>query len=139
MSQYEVKATYDQERTYDALAGPFEIRVDFNETAFPGSAQYFLTSLAACKLVALMELRQKHKMDITQAEILVKGETGRGETLPGTRIPSSRFLKIDILFRVKTPHTEEELRQYLKQVNSACTVGNSISEKIEQNYSFEWI
>lgn len=129
MSQYEVRAVHDKERTYDCKAGSFQISVDFDEKASPGSAQYFLASLAACKLVAMLELRQKHRMDITQAEVLISGKTGRGEPVDGTRIPSSRFERIDILFRVKTPHTEEELREYLRFVNGACTMGTTYARR----------
>lgn len=136
MANSQVKAVHVNDRVYLNTTGPFNVNLDFDEKEAPGAAQYFLTSLASCKIVSLLELRNRFKMDISEAWIEVFGETGRGELVPGTRFPTSSFKRIEYVFHVATSHTEEELFDYLRFVNAACTMGNSVSEKIEQIYRF---
>lgn len=139
MSKYAVTATFDHDRVYRNDAVPHSVKVDFNEQEALGSASTMLASLASCKLVSLLELRAKFKMNIEYAEIEVKGETGRAELIEGTHIPISRLLKIEYIFRIRTTHTDEELWEYMKFVNGACTMGNSLSEKIDIIYRIERI
>lgn len=139
MSNYTVTATFDRDRIYRNRAVPGDIIIDFNESEAPGSASTFMASLASCKLVSLLELRKKYNMTIDYAEVLVKGETGRAELIEGTHVPISRFLRLEYTFRLRTDHSDEELREYLKFVNGACTMGNSLSEKIDIIYRIERI
>lgn len=139
MSNYTVTATYDKDRVYQNQAFPQGITIDFNETEAPGAASTFMASLASCKLVSLLELRAKYKMDIEYAEVLVKGVTGWGEPIEGSHLKISRFRNLDFIFRLKTSNTDEELWEYMKFVNGACTMGNSISEKIDITYRIELI
>lgn len=139
MGNFQVSATLKTDRIYQNQAGPHNIKIDFDEVAAPGAASTFLASLASCKLVSFMELKDKYKIHIDDAQVVVNGQTGRGELIEGTRIPSSRFLNIEFIFRVRTDHTDEELWEYIKYVNGACTMGNSLSEKININYQIEHI
>ena len=139
MGNYQVQATFVKDQIYLNQVVPQPINIDFNEAAAPGAASTFLASLASCKLVSLLELKEKYKMQIDEAQVLVNGVTGRGELIEGTHIPSSRFLSIEFIFRVKSNQTDEELWDYLKYVNGACTMGNSLSEKIDINYRIDRI
>ncbi len=139
MAEYTTRAVWKQDRQYDNQVDDFAVAVDFDRKAAPSAGQMLLVSLASCKLVSFLDLRRKHGMDIQHAEIEVRGVTGKGEPIEGTRYPSFRFLRIDYVFKVRTDHSEEELLHYLKFVNGACTVGNSISDRVEQTYSFQRI
>lgn len=139
MADYMTTATWKQARRYDNAVDDFSIAVDFDKTTAPNAGQMFLVALASCKLVSFLDLRLKHGMDIEAAEIEVRGSTGKEESILGTRYPSFRFLTIDYIFKVRTEHTEEELWEYLKFVNAVCTVGNTISDKVDQSYSFQRI
>ena len=139
MAEYMTTAVWKQDRRYDNVVADFSIAVDFDRKTAPSAGQMLLVSLASCKLVSLLDLRSKHGMDIEHAEIEVRGVTGKGERIEGTRYPSFRFLRIDYVFKVRTDHTDDELWAYLKFVNGACTVGNTISGQVEQNYSFQRI
>lgn len=136
MGNYTVRADFRQERTFRNSTAGFEMDLDFNEEHAAGAAQFFLSSLASCKLVSLLELRNRFNMEISEAFVEVHGMTGRTETVEGTRFPIFRFKKIEYVFHVRTDHSDEELKDYLRFVNAACTMGNSISEKIEQIYRF---
>ncbi len=136
MAKAQVKAVHVKDRVYLNTTDQFALTLDFNEGEAPGASQYFLASLASCKIVSLLELRTRFKMDISEAWIEVFGETGRGAMVEGTHFPTSSFKRIEYVFHVATSHTDEELFDYLRFVNAACTMGNSVSEKIEQIYRF---
>lgn len=131
-----VRAEHLEERVYLNKTADYEMKLDFNEQEAAGSSQYFLSSLASCKLVSLLELRKKFEMDIQEAFVEVYGETGRIGLVEGSRFPVSAFKTIEYVIYVKTEHSDDELHDFLRYVNAACTMGNSISEKIEQNYRF---
>lgn len=136
MGKYMVRAEHLEERVYLNKTADYEMKLDFNEKEAAGSSQYFLSSLASCKLVSLLELRKKFEMDIQEAFVEVYGETGRIGLVEGSRFPVSAFKTIEYVFYLETEHSDEELHDFLRYVNAACTMGNSISEKIEQNYRF---
>lgn len=131
-----VRAEHLEERVYLNKTADYEMKLDFNEKEAAGSSQYFLSSLASCKLISLLELRKKFEMDIQEAFVEVYGETGRIGLVEGSRFPVSAFKTIEYVFYLETEHSDEELHDFLRYVNAACTMGNSISEKIEQNYRF---
>lgn len=136
MGKYMVRAEHLEERVYLNKTADYEMKLDFNEKEAAGSSQYFLSSLASCKLISLLELRKKFEMDIQEAFVEVYGETGRIGLVEGSRFPVSAFKTIEYVFYLETEHSDEELHDFLRYVNAACTMGNSISEKIEQNYRF---
>ena len=136
MGKYMVRADHLQERVYLNKTADYEMKIDFNEKEAAGSSQYFLSSLASCKLISLLELRTKFEMEISEAYVEVYGETGRIGIVEGTRFPVSAFKTVEYVFYLKTDHSDEELKDYLRFVNAGCTMGNSISDKIEQNYCF---
>lgn len=136
MGKHMVRAEHLEERVYLNKTADYEMKLDFNEQEAAGSSQYFLSSLASCKLVSLLELRKKFEMDIQEAFVEVYGETGRIGLVEGSRFPVSAFKTIEYVIYVKTEHSDDELHDFLRYVNAACTMGNSISEKIEQNYRF---
>lgn len=134
MGKYKVTTSLSSKRVYENQTGSFRSDLDFDEVQAPGAAQYFLSSLGSCKLVSFLELRTRFHMDIEEAYLEVSGETGRAGTVENTRFPIFRFQRIEYEFHIRSPHTDDELMEYLKYVNAACTMGNSISEKIEQIY-----
>ncbi|PKK40624.1 hypothetical protein ABB02_00073 [Clostridiaceae bacterium JG1575] len=136
MGTYRVKSVQVKKRFYLTEAGEMDIKVDFDREVGPSAGELFLASIGSCKLVSFLELRQKHHMRIEDAELVLEGVTGVGEVASGHRYPASAFTQITYTFYVATDHTVEELEAYLIHVNDACTIGNSLSEKIQQKTRF---
>lgn len=131
MGLYNIYGEYLAGRKYQFFQGDIKTTIDLDQKEFQGPGGLLLSSLGACKLASFLELKDKYKIRAEEVHLKISGETGFDGLVESTRQPISRFLKIKLFWEIKTNHSEEEIREFMKKVDGACTIGNSLNKDIE--------
>lgn len=130
MANYKVETAFREGRIYENSENSAVLTLDLDRKndMNPGSA--LLAALGTCKLASFIELKDKYRIRTGEVKVTVKGETGTEES-ENKRQPRSSFKTIEISYSIETDHTEDEISEFLKYVDLACTIGNSLSDSIE--------
>ena len=97
----------------------------------PNPMETVLSALSACKLVDFWDLAEKYKIAFDDASIEVTAVVGPDGMVEGTHQPKNMIKSIHTVWSIKSKLSDEEIEKYLKIVDGACTVGNSMNPSIE--------
>lgn len=138
MGVYTINTRMDKGRVYQSTSQGQTINLENQrDKTYMNPGEVLLAALGACKCMSFYDLAQKYGMDIQQCQVEIHGVTGKGPLIEGTHIPSSRLLSVEYVYKIQSANSDEELENYMKYVDGACTVGNSLKDDILQSHRFE--
>lgn len=127
-------AKYKNGLVIDSVTRDYEVSMDAapplgtKEGMTPG--ELFLNSLAGCKIMSLMTLARKNKIDIEDITLEIVGEAG----LISPDDIGKEFKKIDSTYNIVSSHPRSTIEELIKDADKICTVGNSLNSNIEKTY-----
>lgn len=100
-----------------------------NKGMTPG--ELLMNSIAGCKMITFVSLAKLNNVTVEDLVIEVTGNTENIGFVDNIKVPKKLFKSIHIIYKVKTPNTNKEIREYLKLVDECCTVANALSKDIK--------
>lgn len=122
----------------EATAGKQTLSIDLAPPAGKGMgmtpSQLMGSAVLGCRIISFVSLARKMKFEFESLEIELEATTRESGTVEGTRFKTHHYDKIHMIYKVKTTRTKEEIEEFLVLVHQLCTVGNALSDDIEQTH-----
>ncbi|MEF9951993.1 MAG: OsmC family protein [Clostridium sp.] len=101
-----------------------------NKGMTPGDM--LLNSIAGCKIISFVSLGKKFNITFEDIEVEISGEVEKTGLVRDTHFPKKELVSIHTIYRITTPHSQEDIEDFLLKVDDLCIVGNALSDNIKK-------
>ncbi|MEG0128940.1 MAG: OsmC family protein [Clostridium sp.] len=129
-------AKYSGKLGVSGVSGEHDVLMDmptpFGEDRGMTPGDMLLNSIAGCKIISFVSLAKKFNIEFSDIEVEITGEVDKTGFVGDTHIPKKEIVSMNVIYRIATGHTKEEIEDFLLKVDDLCVVGNALSDNIKK-------